>query len=278
MHFLRWRWFYHFCNSSHSTPGSWFIQLTDSPTRSSLKAQRSMREPPATTTRARRSSPWWRSAVASHDKGSLPVELWTVLHDMLCFQQVMAMIKGLQVLMGRMESVFNHAIRHTIYSALQDFAQITLRDPLRQAIKKKKNVIQRYTSHWNVFCLNVLEELRRSRMEPFWCWANAPIAASSRPSARQSATGKRAASLTTTRLCGEKRTQREALTSRFLAELWGPPALRSFRDFCIWGSRRWVETEDNRAANIERHFKDFEGLWILPLRIPECIWKKDKTN
>lgn len=52
------------------------------------------------------------------------------------------MIKGLQVLMGRMESVFNHAIRHTIY-ALQDFAQVTLREPLRQAIKKKKNVIQR---------------------------------------------------------------------------------------------------------------------------------------
>lgn len=59
-------------------------------------------------------------------------------------RQVMAMIKGLQVLMGRMESVFNHAIRHTIYSALQDFAQVTLRDPLRQAIKKKKNVIQRW--------------------------------------------------------------------------------------------------------------------------------------
>uniref|UniRef100_A0A7N6FFR2 Cytoplasmic FMR1-interacting protein n=1 Tax=Anabas testudineus TaxID=64144 RepID=A0A7N6FFR2_ANATE len=56
--------------------------------------------------------------------------------------EVMAMIKGLQVLMGRMESVFNHAIRHTIYSALQDFSQVTLRDPLRQAIKKKKNVIQ----------------------------------------------------------------------------------------------------------------------------------------
>lgn len=61
----------------------------------------------------------------------------------MCCWQVMAMIKGLQVLMGRMESVFNHAIRHTIYSALQDFAQVTLRDPLRQAIKKKKNVIQR---------------------------------------------------------------------------------------------------------------------------------------
>lgn len=59
------------------------------------------------------------------------------------FLQVIAMIKGLQVLMGRMESVFNHAIRHTIYAALQDFAQVTLREPLRQAIKKKKNVIQR---------------------------------------------------------------------------------------------------------------------------------------
>ncbi|PWA14426.1 hypothetical protein CCH79_00011121, partial [Gambusia affinis] len=65
-----------------------------------------------------------------------------VAHRLLRCWQVMAMIKGLQVLMGRMESVFNHAIRHTIYSALQDFAQITLRDPLRQAIKKKKNVIQ----------------------------------------------------------------------------------------------------------------------------------------
>lgn len=57
--------------------------------------------------------------------------------------QVIAMIKGLQVLMGRMESVFNHAIRHTVYAALQDFSQVTLREPLRQAVRKKKNVIQR---------------------------------------------------------------------------------------------------------------------------------------
>ncbi|XP_008015485.1 cytoplasmic FMR1-interacting protein 1 isoform X1 [Chlorocebus sabaeus] len=56
--------------------------------------------------------------------------------------EVIAMIKGLQVLMGRMESVFNHAVRHTVYAALQDFSQVTLREPLRQAIKKKKNVIQ----------------------------------------------------------------------------------------------------------------------------------------
>lgn len=73
-------------------------------------------------------------------------ELCKVSNVMMPPRQVMAMIKGLQVLMGRMESVFNHAIRHTIYSALQDFAQVTLRDPLRQAIKKKKNVIQRCPS------------------------------------------------------------------------------------------------------------------------------------
>ncbi|MGH0116617.1 UNVERIFIED_CONTAM: hypothetical protein FKN15_012212 [Acipenser sinensis] len=55
--------------------------------------------------------------------------------------EVIAMIKGLQVLMGRMESVFNQAIRNTIYSALQDFAQMSLREPLRQAVRKKKNVL-----------------------------------------------------------------------------------------------------------------------------------------
>ena len=45
--------------------------------------------------------------------------------------------------MGRMESVFNQAIRNTIYAALQDFAQMTLREPLRQAVRKKKNVLIR---------------------------------------------------------------------------------------------------------------------------------------
>lgn len=42
-----------------------------------------------------------------------------------------------------MESVFNQAIRNTIYAALQDFAQVTLREPLRQAVRKKKNVLIR---------------------------------------------------------------------------------------------------------------------------------------
>lgn len=52
--------------------------------------------------------------------------------------------------MGRMESVFNQAIRNTIYAALQDFAQVTLREPLRQAVRKKKNVLIRYPWHKNI--------------------------------------------------------------------------------------------------------------------------------
>lgn len=56
-----------------------------------------------------------------------------------------------QVLMGRMESVFNQAIRNTIYAALQDFAQVTLREPLRQAVRKKKNVLIRFLKRQNQY-------------------------------------------------------------------------------------------------------------------------------
>ncbi|KAJ8297562.1 hypothetical protein KUTeg_024093 [Tegillarca granosa] len=56
--------------------------------------------------------------------------------------EVIAMIKGLQLLMARMESVFMDAIRRHIYAELQDFVQLFLRDPLRKAIKKKSDVIK----------------------------------------------------------------------------------------------------------------------------------------
>lgn len=54
------------------------------------------------------------------------------------------MIKGLQVLMARMETVFIDAIRRNIYAELQDFVQLTLREPLRKAIKNKKDLIRRF--------------------------------------------------------------------------------------------------------------------------------------
>ncbi|XP_059481300.1 cytoplasmic FMR1-interacting protein isoform X1 [Neocloeon triangulifer] len=56
--------------------------------------------------------------------------------------EVIAMIKGLQVLMARMETVFADAIRRNIYAELQDFVQLFLREPLRKAIKNKKDLIR----------------------------------------------------------------------------------------------------------------------------------------
>ena len=57
--------------------------------------------------------------------------------------EVIAMIKGLQVLMARMETVFADAIRRNIYAELRDFIQLSLREPLRKAIKNKKDLIRR---------------------------------------------------------------------------------------------------------------------------------------
>ena len=57
--------------------------------------------------------------------------------------EVIAMIKGLQVLMARMENVFLDSIRRNIYQETQDFVQLTLRDPLRKAIKNKKELLRR---------------------------------------------------------------------------------------------------------------------------------------
>lgn len=56
--------------------------------------------------------------------------------------EVIGMIKGLQVLMLRMEAVFMDAIRKNVYAELQDFVQVQLRDPLRKAIKNKKDLIR----------------------------------------------------------------------------------------------------------------------------------------
>lgn len=56
--------------------------------------------------------------------------------------EVIAMIKGLQVLMARMETVFTDTIRRNIYAELQDFVQLTLREPLRKAIKNKRDLIR----------------------------------------------------------------------------------------------------------------------------------------
>lgn len=66
------------------------------------------------------------------------------------------MIKGLQVLMSRMETVFTDAIRRNIYAELQDFVQKILREPLRKAVKNKKDLIRRYVAHLCIICSHAL--------------------------------------------------------------------------------------------------------------------------
>ena len=48
------------------------------------------------------------------------------------------MIKGLYGLMIRLEPQFSESIRHSIHSEVQDFVQVSLREPLRKAVKSKK--------------------------------------------------------------------------------------------------------------------------------------------
>lgn len=56
--------------------------------------------------------------------------------------ELISMVKGLQVLMNRMETVFIDAIKRSIYARLQDFIQVDLREPLRKAILKKDDMIR----------------------------------------------------------------------------------------------------------------------------------------
>ena len=48
-----------------------------------------------------------------------------------------------QVLMGRMETIFMDGIRGSVYADLQDFIQLSLRDPLRKVVKKKERELVR---------------------------------------------------------------------------------------------------------------------------------------
>ena len=52
------------------------------------------------------------------------------------------MIKGLMALMQRMEVVFSEAIRRSLHGEMQEFIQVVLRDPLRRAVKHKKQMVK----------------------------------------------------------------------------------------------------------------------------------------
>ncbi len=52
--------------------------------------------------------------------------------------EVIGMIKGLSLLMHRMERHFSSGIRRHIYFLVQQFVQVTIRDSIRRAVKGKK--------------------------------------------------------------------------------------------------------------------------------------------
>ncbi|XP_074599073.1 cytoplasmic FMR1-interacting protein Sra-1 [Brevipalpus obovatus] len=71
--------------------------------------------------------------------------------------EVIAMVKGLQVLMQRMETVFTDAIGYSIYAELQDFMHKTLREPLRKAIKNKKDLVRTLLSSVRDTCADSIK-------------------------------------------------------------------------------------------------------------------------
>ena len=74
------------------------------------------------------------------------------------------MVKDLQVLMNRMEAVFVDAIRHAIYADLQDFVQITLKEPLRKAVKNKKTVARTMISSVRDTCPDYMQSFDEHRL------------------------------------------------------------------------------------------------------------------
>ncbi|VDM40991.1 unnamed protein product [Toxocara canis] len=55
--------------------------------------------------------------------------------------ETISMIKGVQLMLSKMECVLSMAIRRHIYAELQDFVQLTLKEPLHKALKNKKDVV-----------------------------------------------------------------------------------------------------------------------------------------
>uniref|UniRef100_A0A1I7RJ05 CYRIA-B_Rac1-bd domain-containing protein n=1 Tax=Bursaphelenchus xylophilus TaxID=6326 RepID=A0A1I7RJ05_BURXY len=55
--------------------------------------------------------------------------------------EMIAMIKGVQLQLSRLEADFATPIRKHIYAEVQDFVQLTLREPLHKAVKHKKDMI-----------------------------------------------------------------------------------------------------------------------------------------
>ncbi|XP_071492155.1 cytoplasmic FMR1-interacting protein 1-like isoform X1 [Diadema antillarum] len=79
--------------------------------------------------------------------------------------EIIAMIKSLQALMSKLEPFFKDAIHRTIYAEIQDFVQLTLREPMRAAVKRTK----KKKGH---LILTIIRGVRESCCD--WLKGNAP--------------------------------------------------------------------------------------------------------
>ncbi|VDM07312.1 unnamed protein product [Wuchereria bancrofti] len=55
--------------------------------------------------------------------------------------EAVSMIKSVQHMLSKMEPILNVAVRKHIYAEMQDFIQITLKEPLHKAVKNKKDLL-----------------------------------------------------------------------------------------------------------------------------------------
>ena len=57
--------------------------------------------------------------------------------------EILSLIKGLQLQMGRMSETFQEAICSTTYNELQSFIQIYIRDMIKKVTQKKRDLTKR---------------------------------------------------------------------------------------------------------------------------------------
>ena len=62
--------------------------------------------------------------------------------EKLAMTELIAMIKSTQRILAGMESTFQPCIAQTIYEDLQQFVLKMIREPLRKAVKHRKDVIR----------------------------------------------------------------------------------------------------------------------------------------
>ncbi|VDM70649.1 unnamed protein product, partial [Strongylus vulgaris] len=79
--------------------------------------------------------------------------------------QTISMIKGLQSLLGRIESSLSNAIRRHIYTELQTFVQHAFNEPIQKAVKGKKDLLASILQSVRDTCMDTYSAESRPSVE-----------------------------------------------------------------------------------------------------------------